>query len=241
MKRSNTGLFIIIGFAALLIIVTIVGARIVVGNIFGSGGNYKSERMDETSGETQRVLLTYDFGDFQEIEVSGAWTINITQGEDYSVTVHCPERIKDVIEIKQRGNRLYFEDVFRFTRLQSGSINADITVPDLEKYEVDGAASVYISGFNQDRLDIEINGASSVKGEDNVFEHISVDLNGAGHVDFSGTETQDADVDIDGVGNVTLSITGGILDGSIEGLGTVRYYGEISDNRIDIEIGRAHV
>ena len=94
---------------------------------------------------------------------------------------------------------------------------------------------MYISGFQEEGLKIEINGASSVKGDNNVFEHLSIELNGAGRVDFGGTETRDAEVDIDGVGTVTLSITGGVLDGSIEGLGTIKYYGEISDNRIDID------
>lgn len=233
MKRSNTGLFIIIGFVSLLIIVTIVGARVALGNIFGTTAKVTSELV--TDGKDDRAVVRYDFSEFDEIAVAGAWTINITEGETYSVVVHSPESVKDLIAVKQKGKRLYFEDVFRFARFKSGTINADVTMPSLTSYQVDGAASVYIHGFDEERLDIEINGASTVRGENNVTDMLEVELNGAGQVDFGGSETKNADVDIDGVGTVTISITGGTLDGSINGLGTIKYYGEISENRIDID------
>ena len=72
MKRSNTGLFIIIGFAALLIIVTIVGARIVIGNIFDGPAEYESERTIETAGGEEKVELAFDLTGFSELEVAGA-------------------------------------------------------------------------------------------------------------------------------------------------------------------------
>ncbi len=235
MKRSNTGLFIVIGFAAVLIIVTIVGARIVIGNIFGKPGTYDTEVVEEASAEMDMSVMTFNYADFNEIEVAGAWTINVRQGEDFAVTVHCPEGLKDLVMLRKRGERLCFEDVFRFRRLKTGSLKADITMPSLEKYEVDGAASVYISGFEQERLELEINGAASITGENNAVETLRVDLHGAGLVDFGGSETKNADVDIDGVGKVVLSISGGVLDGSIDGLGSIKYYGDISENRLDID------
>jgi hypothetical protein len=228
MKRSNTGLFIVIGFAAVLIIVTIVGARIVIGNFFDGGVNTAAD-----AGEN--VTLTFDYENFTEINVAGAWTLTINQGDGYAVTVHCPEHLKHVAGIEQRGNRLSFEDVFRFTRFKAGSLHADITMPALKRLTVDGAAAVYVTGFEQEDLGIEINGASTMTGENNRFDTLRVDLEGAGRLDFGGTESENADVDIDGVGTVILSITGGVLDGRIDGLGSIKYYGEVSENRIDIE------
>lgn len=234
MKKSNTGLFIILGFVAVLIAVTIIGARVIIGNVFEMTGLRGDHSARVETSEVDFSTVTYDYADFDKLHVNGAWTINIKQGETYKVTIKCPKDLKDLVSVKLRGNRLYFEDIFRFTRLQTGTIKADVTMPFLEAVEVDGAASMYVYDFKQDRLELEINGAANLLGEKNSFNTVELKVNGAGNVDLGKSETTNADIDIDGVGNVTIAISGGYLDGVIDGLGKIKYYGEISDNRIDI-------
>lgn len=232
MKRSNTGLFIILGFVAMLIIATIVGARFVIGSLFGKDADRISVA---TIKNEDTIELDYDFENFNEIEIDGTWTINVKQGDSFAITVYCPEKLQDFIKVRKHGNAVHFNDVFSFSRIGGGTIHANITMPELEKYQINGAASVYISDFNQDHIMIEVNGAASVKGEKNIFQTIDFEINGAAQIDFGGSETKNADIDIEGAGSVILAITGGYLDGNINGLGTVKYYGEISDRRIDID------
>ncbi len=235
MRRSNIGLFIILGVVAVLIIVTIIGARLIIGNIFDAVTGDNAAAMQTSADNVETTVLEYDMKDFDEISIDGAWSVNVRQSEDFSISVQCPVEIKDLIKVKKRGDTLYFEDILHLKRFKTGSIKADINMPTIDHFEVDGAASIYLFEFNQDTINLDVNGAATIRGEKNIFNNIEIDVKGAGNVNFGKSETVNADIDIDGVGNVIVSITGGTLSGSIDGLGKVEYYGEISNNKMDIQ------
>jgi len=49
----------------------------------------------------------------------------------------------------------------------------------------------------------------------------------------------DARVDLNGAGDIRLQMNGGVLDGSLEGMGNIVYSGVVSEERIRIDgLGR---
>ncbi|MCD6342815.1 MAG: DUF2807 domain-containing protein [Spirochaetaceae bacterium] len=49
----------------------------------------------------------------------------------------------------------------------------------------------------------------------------------------------DARVDLNGAGDIRLEMNGGVLDGSLEGMGNIVYSGVVSEERIRIDgLGR---
>ena len=65
----------------------------------------------------------------------------------------------------------------------------------------------------------------------------TVRLDGLGHADLRGLESVDARVEIAGAGVVRLTMNGGSLEGSIDGLGIIRYRGPVSGESIRIDGG----
>jgi len=125
----------------------------------------------------------FDLKDFKSIDVGGAFYIEISQGDQYSVTLECEEDLLDKIDIHLSGEKLKISIKGRSSSKEQPKVS--ITMPNLVKLEVSGASIVKLTGLNVESMDVEISGASELQGDLNINE-INIDASGASTIGLSG-------------------------------------------------------
>jgi phage shock protein PspC (stress-responsive transcriptional regulator) len=152
------------------------------------------ENHDGTESES------YSLTDFSEIEISGLFSLNITQGNEYSVNLTGANNEKEKYKIVREENTLiitYNEDrkVWRKNLLDMDhEIQIDITMPEVSKLQAKGAGKIRMNNFNADHLDIDLTGAINLEGKFDAKD-LTIDLTGASQLDLEGQgETMDATI-----------------------------------------------
>jgi hypothetical protein len=206
-----------------------------------------------------------DVSGFDEIVVTGAGTVIITQGVSESLTIETDDNLMKYIETEVTGNTLEIG----FTRDTAFSPGGGgkmlepsegfvftISVINLKAITLSGAARVEVDKLKTGGLDIVLSGAGDVDLDDLNADSLGVVVSGAGDVQVIGNvETQNvrlnglgryqaydlkskvADVTISGAGGAEVWVTE-VLDVVISGAGDVRYYGDPSINPEISGLGR---
>jgi len=194
----------------------------------------------QLSGE--RTTTTYDFTDFDALEVAGQWQVTIVRGDAWRVSVEVPAELADQVRVDRNGDVLNLAYAFRFggpTRGGFGRVNrekalqATITMPALETLSTLGAPALSFSGFEGASLSVNVSGAVDLTGAASRFDTLTLDLSGAGSIDLRDVSVTDANVDIRGSANVKLRMAGGRLAGDVAGASNLEYYGTVSQEAID--------
>jgi hypothetical protein len=189
-----------------------------------------------------RTTKTYDFADFDGVEVAGQWQVTIERGDAWRVSVEAPAELADQVRVGLNGDVLNLAYAFRFggpTRGGFGRVNvekplqATITMPALETLKTLGAPQLSLSGFEGGALSLNVNGAIDLTGAASRFDTLTLDLSGAGSIDLTDVPVTDANVDISGAANVKLRMAGGRLAGDMSGAANLEYYGTVSQEAID--------
>ena len=132
--------------------------------------------------------IKVDVKGFNAINVSNAFDVYLTQGNDEAVAVSASERkFRDRIKVGVKDGVLHirYEDGFRFN---SGKmkLKAYISFKNINKLVVSGACDVFVlETLKADKLDINLSGASDLKGKLDVKE-LSVNISGASDMKVSG-------------------------------------------------------
>lgn len=183
-----------------------------------------------------------EVGNFETIKVNGAFTIYLSQDDDYSLKIVADENLMDVIKSKVKGDVLYIsteKNIYKSTELK-----LYIGFKHLSALKANGAISLKSDQVLRfDELDIEINGASSANLElsanrlsiDNSgastlklagkCDELSIDISGAGSVSAYDLVAKKGSIDISGVGSGKVCVKDD-LRVSISGIGSVKYKGE---------------
>lgn len=125
---------------------------------------------------------------FDAIEVGGARTVILTQGDNFSVEVETDSNIQEYVTLTVENNTLYFG--FNSKKIKNYKVlKYHITAPDYSKIKVSGASKVVSSGtLTGDELKLVSSGASDVK-LDVEYTNITTVVSGASDVDLSGSAT----------------------------------------------------
>lgn len=185
------------------------------------------DNSDLELGERGNYSKQFPVGDFNKIDIGGAYSIIIRQGNEYNVTADSEEPA-DVDDLK-----VYVENgTLRVTRNKEFSlfdsdkwkrIGLVITMPKIENLSLSGANKTLVSGFTglgklavdisgaskseinveADQLEVSISGASkaTLKGS---ARSVNLDASGACKLDAVGLNIQTADVDASGASKVEL-------------------------------------
>jgi len=198
------------------------------------------ERPPELSGE--RATRTYDFADFDGVDVTGQWQVTIERGDAWRVSIDVPAEVADLVRVERGGDVLHLAYAFRFggfTRGGFGGIDgerpfqATITMPALEALSHHGASQLSFSGFDGGTLSLNLSGAVALTGAASRFDTLTLDLSGAGSVNLADVPVTDANVDVSGAASVTLRMAGGRLSGDLSGTANLEYFGNVSEETID--------
>lgn len=229
-----------IGIVALIGILLFVGYRMIGGfsvtarSVFGGSESERGEPRRSVEARGALVELAYDrLTGFTNLSADGGWRIRIAPG-DYRVTVRTSERLVDEIDVTVRGRTLRL-DVRPGFRSVTGTMEATVFMPSIERIEIDGGADVRLTEFQSDRLKLDVDGAATVVGVDVRVEVLEVNVDGAARIDFGESRVVNARVDLDGAASLSVAMAGGELVGTLAGVGSVAYSGEVSRESIDVE------
>ena len=196
-------------------------------------------------GIADQRLSPADLKDFDSIRVDGKWEVDIEHSDEFFVELRIRTRKRDrtrVNRVNVIDGTLVLENFDTGGRRGRGislrqRYEARIGMPALKSLRIEGLVEVDILGFDEESLDVFIDGLGHVDAENSRTDMLILRLDGLGRADLRGLESVDARVDIAGAGVVRLTMNGGSLEGSIDGLGVIRYRGPVSGEAIRIDGG----
>lgn len=155
------------------------------------------------------VTREFDFADFDKVEVSDAFVVQIRQGDEYRVTIEIDQKSLRDLEVKQNGKTLEIGfrprslNFFEFINLSDPVHRAEITMPSLVSVAARDATHIEVHGFNTDGEALfKASDASSIRGEIHTGEARIKASNGS-HIDLEGNRG-DVEVEAEDVSAITL-------------------------------------
>jgi hypothetical protein len=181
-------------------------------------------RQIEGSGDVE--TRDFDVGDFDTIELNGAFDVEVTVGRSTSVAVTLDDNLFEYLEVEVEGGSLIldFDDPVDPTES-----TVTINVPELEAFVINGAGDVDIRGFDGGAFSYRLRGAGDTELSGKVDE-LEIQLSGAGDIDASDLVAQDAEVRVSGAGNAKVHVENRI-DARVSGVGNIVCYGNPKEER----------
>lgn len=221
----------------------IAAMALLCSSCFHVNTNYTGD-INPIKGTGPVISKTFDFKDFDTIEINGGADVTFNQSSIYEVTVRTQESIFDWLDYKVEGSKLVLQ-VKDKRSVRAEVFDIVIQAPELNKVVVNGASDFDIRGLRIDGdLDVQVNGAGDLDFDQiaceslsvqvngagdaklsslNIRKTLKVEVNGAGDVDITG-RAQDVSLDVNGVGDIDA--TGLKVDGEVKqhkaGIATIR-------------------
>jgi hypothetical protein len=160
------------------------------------------ERWDSRDGGAQTSReLAWSGGDTLDLDVPADVTYTQAPGPA-KVTVTGPERLVSEVEID--GGHIGWSHHHR--HMHWGDLQITMSAPNVTRFELSGSGRLAISGYKQDKLDLDISGNADVTATGETGA-LGLDVSGSGDADLSGLKAKDARVDIQGSGDAKLAPT----------------------------------
>ncbi len=196
-------------------------------------------------GSGRQIAETRAVGDFDRVQVSGAFDVRITSGASSSLRIEGDDDLLPLVETRVVKGALRVRSERRLR--PSRRILIEIGTPHLAGVETSGSSDVRVTGVRSPTFDAAVSGsgtldaegsfgdlAVSVSGSGRVVgtgaaETVDVEVSGSGDVDLVEVRARSARVSTSGSGDVSLSVSES-LEASTSGSGQVRYTGRPSVN-----------
>ncbi|MCX7220703.1 MAG: DUF2807 domain-containing protein [Burkholderiales bacterium] len=161
---------------------------------------------------------------FKSIKSKSAMTLVVEVGKTQSVLVKGDTKFIASISTEVVGDELVITSLEKNSIKISDSTQVFITVPELNRFKMEGAGSSTINNAAGERLDISYEGAGMLKANGKV-KFLSLKAKGVGLVDTKNLISEQADVSLEGVGSVKVYASER-LKASVQGIGSLTYYGK---------------
>jgi hypothetical protein len=190
--------------------------------------------------------------DFDRVDVSHAFHVNISQGDTFSVVVRADDNMVEYLEVVKQGDTLKIGlKPSSGYNVREATLEAEVTMPELAGLELSGASHVVVTGFKSTKaLDANLSGASRLRGDievgDATFDasgasrvtlngsarNMTVEGSGASQIDLSDFAVADAKVKLSGASAATVNPSG-TLDVDASGASDVYYLGDPTLGKVD--------
>ena len=203
------------------------------------------------TGSGNVITKDLDLSGFDQVEVSGAFIAEITQGDDFSVVIRLDEKLEEHLRVQVIGGTLEVGLAPSLSILGTATREVEITMPELTRLELSGASQGTLSGFESTGdLNVEVSGASQLHGDikagDARFEvsgagivelsgsggAIVLNASGASTADLSDLAVQDANVEATGASTARVNASGR-LDAEASGASRILYLGSPTLGRVE--------
>lgn len=157
----------------------------------------------------------FDYTDFNSVEISHAFTVEIVKSDTYQVQVTLNDNLFDYLDISRSGNTL----IIKMNSLSSfihTTQRVKISMPDLENLDISGASQGTVTGFD-------------------AAAALSLEVSGASRLDISGLKTLGStDIEVSGASRLTGSLvtTGGNF--RISGASTLELTGSSTGVKLEV-------
>jgi len=182
--------------------------------------------------------------DFSRVSLRGGGELNVTQGDQESLSIEADDNILPLIETEVSHGTLSIGPKDRRELRPSKPTKINLAVKKLEGITLSGAATMKASSLSAEKLEIKTSGSGEIAIDALTADALNVRINGSGDCNLAGrADTQTIHVSgsadyragkLEGR-SVTLSISGSgdavvwareTLDVKIRGSGRVEYYGQ---------------
>lgn len=179
----------------------------------------------------KRITQERDVTGFTRIQVRGAIELELTAGEDYSVSIRTREGYMKDVTTELDGDTLVIdmEDRKRNSWWDNADVDVTITMPKLTELEVLGAVDGELFAIDSDELEIDVRGAADVEIEGKCGT-LTLDVKGAGDIDADDLKCANVDVDVKGAGSASVYASDSI-DARVSGVASISVYGDPKDVR----------
>ncbi len=198
-----------------LILILLLSASQATAFSFGSG--------KKGSGDMETRTLSLE--EFQAIEMSAAFDLEITFGSKQRVEVTIDDNLWDLLETRVKGSWLKL--TWGRNCRPSGKCRVKIVMKKLEEVEISGAGDVDISDFDGHKFKYRLSGAGDLKMS-GLVENLDIRISGAGNADTQKLQAKHVKVNISGAGNASVYAEQS-LRGNVSGVGNLSYYGDPED------------
>lgn len=189
----------------LLIFIAALGVGLVFGNVFSFGKltgrvfNFSISRGVQGSGNLTSEKR--DVRDFNGIEVSSVFQVEITAQKEFSVEVEADDNLLPLIKTEVHNGVLHLETERGVS--SRNAIKIRISAPTIERMEISGASKISLADVKTENLQIDSSGASkiSISGETG---NLIVDISGAGKIDAENLKSESVTVDASGASGVSV-------------------------------------
>ncbi|MFQ5346828.1 MAG: head GIN domain-containing protein [Rhodothalassiaceae bacterium] len=167
------------------------------------------------------VSQSREVPDFRKIEINGGMDATVRVGKPKAVTIHADADDQERIRTEVRGNTLVIKmkGNFRSTR----GIRAEISVPALDGFAINGSTDATLSGVDAKRVDLGINGSGDIEISGTGGE-CDFEINGSGDLMARNFRCKDVVVEISGSGDAEI-FASGALEVAVSGSGDVDAWG----------------
>lgn len=230
MKTSNK---ILVGVAAIILVIglgLIIGIRVILHNAEGETGFIQS-KPSFSAGDW--IEKEYEYRDFKQVEFSGGWKAALESGKEYRIVVRLPKELEDVLEVKKRGGTLLV-GTDKIYDMEGKHFEVRITMPELEALEAIGGIDARLSGFSGSTMFIEGSGGLNIVAEDCRYDDLRFETSGGTNAELRDMPVRNAHIESTGALNMVLTMEGGELSGRINGVCSLDYYGEVSNNTLSV-------
>ena len=205
------------------------------------------------TGSSNMATWEYDFTDFTDVNVSSAFSVDISQSDSYSVSITANENILDYLSVYQKDETIYVGlELASYRNVQT---EAKISMPTIASLELSGASDGEINDFSSsDPLNLELSGASLLlgnieTGDFNIHlsgasrvqltgsgDNLDVHASGASQVELANYIVNNANVKLSGASSAYLKLNGR-LNADLSGASRLLYSGEPSLGDIELSGG----
>ncbi|MES0326243.1 MAG: head GIN domain-containing protein [Candidatus Bathyarchaeia archaeon] len=209
---------------------------LVLAVIFSSifGGTFIVPFGNSITGSGDLVTQTYDYEDFNAIDVSTGFSLEVTPGDEYSITVTIDDNALDRLEVSKSGDTLQIG--LELGGYSNMNAIAKVTMPALNKLELSSGSHGDVSGFTSTNdFDLDLSGGSWVTIVGTAGD-LTTDVSSGSHIDLSGFTVNDVDIEFSSGSHGSVYV-GGTLDADINGGSHLTYYGNPNLGRIETQTG----
>lgn len=168
---------------------------------------------DEDIPPRGEATRTFDFRNFDELEMGNAFRVHVVSGPSFAVTATGEQNDLDDLNIFVQNGTLTarYNNSWKNRR----RMDIDITMPDLASVDFSGAVNATIKGFDN-------------------LPSIEIELSGASKCDFEGSGTT-LDFDLSGASQLVVNGQVKYLDGEVSGASQLSAFGmSAEESKLDV-------
>ena len=152
-------------------------------------------------GNGNSIEKNFSVNEFSVVDVSHAFTVEVTVGDETSVKIGTDENLMEYVEVYVKENTLFIE--VKDNMNIHGKMKATISTPNLNGVDASGACKINVEGIESSKFSIDMSGACKGTFSGNT-EKLNIELSGATKLNTSDLKAVDVSVDVSGASKCSV-------------------------------------